>query len=142
MRYEKNGSLTADAKKLSDIWLGTANDLLDRGKIEFYSRNQLVVIRDILGNAIADTGPVQKTFVTKYRENTRRINEMKFLQSYQPKLVDAAGVMQFEAVRNMLAEIEHETANNPGSLAPDISTETLARLYSLRDNWDNPARLS
>ena len=49
--------------------------------------------------------------------------------------------MQLEAVHNMLAEIEHERANNPGSLAKDISDETLASLYRLRDNWDDPNKL-
>ncbi len=64
---------------------------------------------------------------------------MKFLQSY--KLHDAAGVLQLEAVGNKLpAEIEHERANNPGSLAQDISDETLAKLCSLRDNWDDPSK--
>ena len=41
----------------------------------------------------------------------------------------------------MLAEIEYEKMTNLGSLAQDISDETLARLYKLRDNWDDPSKL-
>ncbi len=103
-------------------------------------RTQLVSIREVLGKAISDTGPGPRTFILNYRENTRRINEMKFLQSYKSKIIDPDGVMQFEAARKMLSEIEHERANNPGSMAQDISDEKLANLYSLRDNWDERSK--
>ncbi len=134
------GTLTTDAKRLAGIWLGV-NDLLDRDVIGNPLRSELVSVRNVLAKTIEDAGEGPKIFVRNYRENTRRINEMKFLQAYKSKLVDAAGVMQLEAVQNMLAEIEHERASNPGSLAQDISDEKLASLYSLRDNWDDPSKL-
>ena len=136
MLHSSEGELITDTKKCADIWLGI-NDLLDRDDIENSLRSQLVAIREELGSAIAKTGTEPKAFVTEYRERTRQINEMRFLQSY--KLRDEAGIPQLEAVSNMLAEIEHERANNPGSLAQDISDETLAKLYNLRDNWDDPS---
>lgn len=139
MLHETDGTLATDAEKLSGVWLGI-NDLLDRDGIEADLRTQLVGIRNGLGKAISDTGPGPRTFISNYRENTRRINEMKFLQSYKPKIIDANGVMQFEAVCKMLSEIEQERANNPGSMAQDISDEKLASLYSLRDNWDEPGK--
>jgi hypothetical protein len=137
MLHGLGGEPITDTKKCADIWLGI-NDLLDRDDIENLLRSELVAVRDKLGKCIADTGTGPKTFVTEYRERTRRINEMKLLQSYE--LHDAAGVLQLEAVGNMLAEIEHERANNPGSLAQDISDETLAKLYSIRDNWNDPSK--
>lgn len=140
MLHDTDGNLTKDARKIADIWLGV-NDLLDRDGIENVLRSQLVSVRDVLAKTIENSGPEPKTFVTNYREGTRHINEMRFLQSYQPKLVDGVGVMQLEAFHNMLAEIEHERANNPGSPAQDISDETLASLYKLRDNWDDPSKL-
>lgn len=94
-----------------------------------------------MGKCLEDCGPEAKAFVTNYRASTRRINEIKLLQSYKPKLIDATGNMQLEAFQNMLAEIEYERANNPGSLAQDISEEALARLYRLRDSWDDPTSL-
>lgn len=116
MLYETDGTLATDPEKLSGIWLGI-NDLLDRDEIEADLRTQLVSIRDALGKAISDTGPAPQTFISNYRENTRRINEMKFLQSYKSKITDVDGVMQFEAVCKMLGEIERERANNLGSMA-------------------------
>ena len=137
MLHDKDGGLTSDCEKLSGIWLGI-NDLLDRDKIEVNLRSQLVSIRDVLGSVISYSGPELRTFILNYRENTRLVNEMKILQSYRSKIIDANGIMQFAAVCEMLAEIEHERANNPDSLAQDISDEKLASLYSLRDNWNDP----
>jgi hypothetical protein len=138
MLYETDGNLTTDAKRLADIWLGI-NDLLDRDDIETDLRNQLVGVRDVLAKSIEDSGEGPKAFIENYRENTRKINEMKYLQSY--KLADAAGTMQFDLLCDMLTKIEYERANNPGSLAQDISGGKLARLYNLRDNWDDPSKL-
>jgi hypothetical protein len=134
----KDGHLLTDAEEFADIWLGVV-DLLDRDGIENGLRSQLVSLRDVLAGTIEETSPEAKTFVTNYREGTRHINEMKFLQSY--KLHDPAGNMQLDALRNMLVDIEYQRANNPGSRAQDISVDTLARLYSLRDNWDDPSKL-
>ena len=133
--------MTADAERIASIWLGV-NDFLDRDDVVNPLRSEIVNIRDVMAETIRKSGEGPKTFVDNYRENTRKINEMKFLQAYKPRLVDEASVMQLDAVRNMIAEIEHARANDPGSLAQDISEEKLAGLYSLRDNWNEPDRLS
>jgi hypothetical protein len=140
MLHEIDGKLTTDTKRVAGIWLGV-NDLLDRDDIVNPLRSELVGIRDVIAKTIEDTGDGPKTLVANYRKSTRRINEMKYLQSYKPKLFDAAGEMQLEAVQNMLIKIEHERANDPGSLAQDISDECLTKLYNLRDNWDDPSKL-
>ena len=140
MLYNVDGSLTTDANKLVEIWLG-ANDLLDQDDIVNPLRSKLVAIRDVLAKTIEGAGEGPKAFVANFRESTRRMNEMKYLQAYKPKLVDASGVMQRTAFQQMLAEIEDARANYPGSLAQDISAETLAALYRIRDNWDDPPKL-
>ena len=140
MLHDADGNSTTDARKIADIWRGI-NDLLDRDGLENTLRTQLVGLRDVLAKTLEESSPEAKTLVTNYRESTRHINEMKFLQAYKPKLVDSAGVMQLEALKSMLAEIEYEKMTNLGSLAQDISEKTLARLYKLRDNWDDPSKL-
>ncbi len=140
MLYETDGNLTTNAKRVSGIYLGV-NDLLDRDGIDADLRSQLVSVRDSLAKSIEDVGPEARIFVSNYRESTRHINEMKLLQSYKTRLLDANGIMQFEAFCNMLTEIEYDRANTHGSLAQDVSKEALAKLYDLRDNWDDPSKL-
>lgn len=135
--HDLDGNLRTNAKEIADIYLGI-NDILDRDGIEITLRNQLVNIREVAAKVIEDAGPGPKTFVENYRSSTRRINEMRFLQSYNLK--DSDGNIQRESFERMLLEIEHERAHHPGSLTQDISDEALAKLYDLRDNWDNPSK--
>jgi hypothetical protein len=140
MMHERDGSLSTDVERTVAIWLGI-NDLLDRDGLDLKLRGELVAVRNTLGKVITDSNPGLNAFVTNYLANTRRLNEMKFLQGYKSKLLDNEGVMQREALEAMLADIEHQRDTQPGSLAQDISQEALARLYRLRDNWDNPDTL-
>lgn len=138
MLYDKDRNLITDAKRLAGIWLGI-NDLLDRDDVVNPLRSELVSLRDVLGESIAVTGDGPRAFIANYRESTRKINEMRTLQSY--KVTDEAGQMQLAAVKYMIADLENERANNPGSLAQDISEEKMAGLYRLIEHWDDPRKL-
>ena len=102
MLHELDGSLTTDAERIASSWLGV-NDLLDRDDVVNPLRSEMVNIRDVMAETIRKSGAGPKTFVDNYREATRKVNEMKFLQAYKRRLVDEAGVMQLDAVRNMIA---------------------------------------
>lgn len=134
----RDRSLITDAEKLAGIWLGI-NDLLDKDDVFNPLRSELVGLRDVLGRSITDAGDGPKAFIENYRESTRKINEMKVLQSY--KLTDDAGQMRLAAVKDMIADLENERANNPGSLAQDISEEKMTGLYRLVEHWDDPSKL-
>ena len=82
--HDADGNLITDARKIADIWRGI-NDLLDRDGIENTLRTQLMGLRDVLAKTLEASSPEAKTLVTNYRESTRHINEMKFLQAYKPK---------------------------------------------------------
>jgi len=141
MMSERDGHTSTDDKRMIAIWLGIS-DLLDRDGVDLRLRGELVASRNGLAQALTDTNPRLNTFVANYLASTRCISEKKFLQAYKPGLMDQNGVMQLESVKAMLADIEHQRDTEPGSRAQDISDEALARLYSLRDNWNEPSKLS
>lgn len=93
-------------------------------------------MRDSLGESIEKSGDGPKGFIADYRERTRQISEMTVLQSY--KLTDETGDPQLAAVKHMVADLENQRANDPGSRAQDISEKKMADLYHLIDHWDDP----
>ena len=113
-------------------------DLLDKMDVGNPLRNELVAVEGILGQSVADTSDGARAYIADYRRRTREIREMKVVQSYATK--DAAGNVDLNLVRAMVADLERERAT-PGSMAQAVSDEKMADLYRLIANWNDPSNL-
>lgn len=128
---------TVDVKRLVGVWLGV-QDLLDKMDVVNPLRSELVTVEGILGQSVADTSDGARAYIADYRRRTREIREMKVLQSYAMK--DAAGNVDLNLVRAMVADLERERAT-PGSMAQAVSDKKMADLYRLIANWNDPSKL-
>ena len=134
--HPKDGT-TIEVKRLIGIWLGV-NDLLDKVELVNPMRADLMAVEGVLGNSLADMNDEARAYVSGYRNDSRKIREMRVLQSY--RTTDELGNADLTLVRAMVTDLE-QARTIPGSMAQSISKDKMASLNRLIAHWEDPSEL-